>query len=117
MEQSDALLRLLRYVREDFSDILVYTGWTLEEVRDGRAGEAGIECLRLIDVLVDGRYDRERNRPDCVLRGSENQKICFLNPALEEEYRSYMARGRILESFTHGDTVIVTGIPDRRMEA
>ena len=116
MEQSGALLRLLRCVREDFTDILVYTGWTLEELRAGAAGAAGLACLELIDVLADGRYEREKNRPDCVLRGSENQRLHFLNPALEPSYRDYMARGRILESFTHGDTLIVTGIPDRRME-
>lgn len=113
-EQSGPLLRFLRAVRGTFPDILVYTGWTLSEIRGGAAGEDGIRCLDLIDVLIDGRYTEALNEPDCVLRGSSNQVVHFLNPAPEAAYREYMKRGRILETFTHNHTAIVTGIMDRR---
>ena len=114
--QADALLRLLELVRDGFEDILVYTGYTLEELRRGDRGPAGAECLDRIDVLIDGPYIRERNRPDCVLRGSDNQTIHYLDPEAAGRYGAYLARGRILESFSHDGAVILTGIPDRRDE-
>lgn len=114
--QAPSLLRLLRLVRERFEDILVYTGYTVEQIQRGDCGLAGRDCLELIDVLIDGPYIWERNRPDCVLRGSDNQRIHYLTPNMAERYETYLARGRILESFSHGGTVILTGIPDRRDE-
>ncbi len=114
--QAPSLLRLLTVVRNKFEDILVYTGYTLEEIQGEYCGSAGRDCLELIDVLIDGPYLQERNRPDCVLRGSDNQRIHYLAPDMAERYETYLARGRILESFSHGGTVILAGIPDRRDE-
>ena len=113
-EQADALHKFLRSVRNKFNDILVYTGYELSEIKAGRSGFAGIECLSLIDVLIDGKYVDSLNEPYCVLRGSKNQTIHFFNKALEKKYSEYMNHGRIIESFSHNDTIIVTGIPNRR---
>ena len=112
--QPEALLRLLEHVRAGFADILVYTGFTLEEIRNGNCGKAGIECLGLIDVLIDGPYIDEQNTHGCVLRGSENQTIRYLNPKLAEDYETYLQKGRILETFSHNGSVVITGIQDRR---
>ena len=113
-EQSGALFRLLSLVRGRFRDILVYTGFTVGEIRAGAAGADGVRCLGLIDVLIDGRYVEELNTPGCALRGSENQNIIFLAPALEPVYREYMKGGRTLETFVHGGEAVITGIPDRK---
>ncbi len=117
MAQPEALLCLLRALRAHFDDILLYTGFTLEELRALAAGAAGRACLDYIDVLIDGPYIDERNTPDCVLRGSSNQEIHFLTPALKPRYEDYMRQGRVLESFAHGDTTIITGIFNRGGQA
>ncbi len=112
-EQPESLLLLLSLVREHFKDILVYTGYTLEEIKKGKALEAGIRCLEYIDVLIDGRYVKAKNRPDCILRGSTNQKIHFLNDENKKRsslYEEYMKKGRIIESFVHNDCTVLTGI-------
>lgn len=114
LEQPQALLKLLKLLRHRFPDILVYTGYTMEQIRAGAAGDAGKECLQYIDVLIDGPYIDERNHPDCVLRGSDNQNIWFLNPTVRERYGEYMKAGRKLESFCHDGTVCITGIFNRR---
>lgn len=111
-----SLLRLLTLLDGVFEDILVYTGYTLEELRDGACGPEGQSCLERIGVLIDGPYLRERNRPECVLRGSDNQRIHYLDPLLRERYEAYLLQGRTLESFSHGGNVILTGIPNRRDE-
>lgn len=109
-EQADELLTLLEGVRGYFDDILVYTGYTLEEIKSGVAGESGIKCLAYIDVLIDSPYIKSLNTPDCVLRGSKNQTIHFLCKDKAERYDEYMQKGRILESFSHNNETIITGI-------
>lgn len=109
--QPEALLALLQAVRAHFSDILVYTGYTLEQLRQDEVCAA---CLGFVDVLIDGPYIHERNFPDCVLRGSDNQCIHYLNPEARAAYAGYLKQGRVLESFSHNGSVIITGIANRR---
>ena len=79
--------------------------------------ETATQMMRLnglIDVLIDGPYIHERNFPDCVLRGSDNQCIHYLNPEARAAYAGYLKQGRVLESFSHNGSVIITGIANRR---
>jgi anaerobic ribonucleoside-triphosphate reductase activating protein len=110
MEQPDSLLMLLEKARSRFEDVLVYTGFSIEDILKGCAGGAGIKCLDYIDVLIDGRYVKELNTSDCVLRGSSNQKITYLNEKMKPIYEEYMKQGRIVETFAHNQKTIITGI-------
>lgn len=110
LEQSQALLKLLTLLRNEFDDILVYTGFELQDIQDGLVGIERKKCLDYLDVLIDGKYIDELNYKDCVLRGSSNQNIHFINKGLAPIYAEYMKQGRILESFVHNQNTIVTGI-------
>ena len=109
-EQAPALLSFLRLIRKSFSDILIYTGFTIDEILSGETEQAGAEALQFIDVLIDGRYIAERNNPNCVMRGSDNQIIHYLTPSHRAIYEEYMKQGRVLETFQHNGSVIITGI-------
>lgn len=110
LEQSQALLKLLILLRNEFDDILVYTGFELHDIQDGLVGIDAKKCLDYLDVLIDGKYIDELNYKDCVLRGSSNQNIHFITKGLAPIYAEYMKQGRILESFVHNQNTIVTGI-------
>ena len=110
LEQPHALLKLLALLRNEFDDILVYTGFELKDIQDGLIGIEAKKCLDYLDVLIDGKYIDELNYKDCVLRGSSNQNIHFINNELAPIYAEYMKQGRILESFVHNRNTIVTGI-------
>lgn len=110
LEQSQALLKLLTLLRNEFDDILVYTGFELQDIQDGLVGIEAKKCLNYLDVLIDGKYIDELNYKDCVLRGSSNQNIHFINKGLAPIYAEYMKQGRILESFVHNQNTIVTGV-------
>ncbi len=109
-EQPEELLVFLGTVRKYFKDILVYTGFELNEIKNGEMPPQAVECLKYIDVLIDGRYVKSLNTSDCVLRGSANQIIHFLNSDLKSRYLKYMEKGRMIESFAHGSDTIITGI-------
>ena len=75
-----ALLPLLRRVKElyPYKEVWCYSGYTLdgELWKDSRARcEVTDEMLSYIDVLVDGRFDREKKDLSLRFRGSSNQRI------------------------------------------
>lgn len=109
-EQPQSLLKLLKLLRREFDDILIYTGFELSEIQTGLLGKDAMTCLDYLDVLIDGKYIDELNFSNCVLRGSSNQKIHFIRKDLAPVYSDYMKQGRILESFVHNQDTIVTGI-------
>lgn len=109
-EQPVSLLKLLKLLRNEFDDILIYTGYELSIIQSGLVGAEAKMCLEYIDVLIDGPYVDELNFKDCVLKGSSNQKIHLINKELGPRYAEYMKQGRILESFVHNQNTIITGI-------
>jgi anaerobic ribonucleoside-triphosphate reductase activating protein len=85
-EQAAAVARVARAARALGLTVMVYTGWTLDELRAREHGDAGIaDLLAHVDLLVDGRYDRDVPEPPPPLGrrwiGSSNQTMHFLTEA------------------------------------
>lgn len=80
-EQPAPLAQLCEEVRAHGLSVMVFTGYTLEELRALAPGRPGVnELLAQVDLLVDGRY--EQAQPDTSRRwvGSRNQRLHFLTP-------------------------------------
>lgn len=105
MEQPE-LAGLLPELREISGDILLYTGYTLEQLRE-MPGASGV--LENVSVLIDGEYIAERNT-GCPLRGSDNQRVIFLDESLRAVYEEYMRQGNMIQNFTVGNSVVSVGI-------
>lgn len=71
LEQAEGVAALLRGARALGLSTLVFSGFTLDEIR---ARPGGPDVLAALDVLVDGRYEA-RARLAEGLRGSSNQRI------------------------------------------
>ena len=100
--QPEALAELISLLRGISEDILVYTGYRREELSD--------EALRGIAVLIDGEYIEERNT-DCLLRGSDNQRILILEEKWKDRYERYLSSAcNQIQNFMTGDGVISVGI-------
>jgi anaerobic ribonucleoside-triphosphate reductase activating protein len=101
-----AAAAVARAARELGLSVMVFSGYTLEELRS--RPEAG-ELIALTDILVDGPYDRER--PDTVRRwiGSTNQRIHFLTErySFDQEWK----RKNTLEIRVLGREITVNGFP------
>ena len=85
-QQAEGLLKLLQRVRSETAlSILVFSGYTMPQIRDLRPGE---EILDTIDVLIAGPYI-DQLRLTGNLRSSSNQKTHLLtaryNPSHMEE--------------------------------
>lgn len=101
--QEESLIELLSALAKWTNDILVYTGYYLEQVEQSAA-------LKDIAVLIDGPYIMERNR-GLTLRGSDNQTIHILKKQYESLYNDYLKTpfSRI-QNFMEGNSVISVGI-------
>lgn len=64
-------------------NVWCYTGYTLEELKN-RQDPVTQECLKQIDVLVDGEFVESKKKPDLKFKGSENQRIIDLNKTMQE---------------------------------
>lgn len=78
-EQPEGLLALVRALRGEPAteglSIIVFSGFTIDEIRTRPLGGETLECL---DVLIDGRYVASE-RHARALRGSRNQCIHLLS--------------------------------------
>ncbi|PXV65933.1 anaerobic ribonucleoside-triphosphate reductase activating protein [Dysgonomonas alginatilytica] len=72
-----SLVTLLKILKEQTKlNIWCYTGYTYEEILAKKELHA---CLTYIDVLVDGRFMKEKYSPSLAFRGSINQRIIKSN--------------------------------------
>ncbi|AND83361.1 anaerobic ribonucleoside-triphosphate reductase activating protein [Clostridium tyrobutyricum] len=55
-------------------NIWCYTGYKIEYILDNKV-EYGLELLKNIDVLVDGKFDEDKKVASLKFRGSSNQRI------------------------------------------
>ena len=86
-ENQAVLLPFLQRVRERYPEknIWAFTGYTLETLlTDGMHPRTAHTdpLLRLIDVLVDGRFEKEKKNLMLRFRGSENQRLLDLRASL-----------------------------------
>lgn len=100
--QAKELQLLVALLKSISDDILVYTGYSLEELDKKQ--------LEGICVLIDGEYLEDRNT-NCALRGSDNQKIHILDHAYEKKYCDYLSHAKNqIQNFMTSDGVISVGI-------
>ena len=106
--QPEALHQIVTSALLWTKDILVYSGFTLSELREMKHPDVDA-VLSKIAVLVDGVYIPEQNGT-CPLRGSDNQQIHIFRSELRNVYEKYLLRERQIQNFMQGNSVISVGL-------
>ena len=113
--QVDALYTLLRLIRENTDlGVIIYTGYTFEELREMHDPKADAILDGLCDLLIDGGYVDALN-DGVSLRGSSNQRVICLTDRYADcigQYQQTVRRVEIRQTPT-GSQII--GIPERNM--
>ncbi len=73
---AEELLNILKQFKEEGINIWCYTGYIYEDLLNMNPQK---ECLKYIDVLVDGPFIQDFKDPDLIFKGSKNQRILYLN--------------------------------------
>lgn len=109
MDQPEGLSQLITQLSAYSKDILIYTGYRIDELKK-REDPATNIILSRTAVLIDGEY-REEENIDVLLRGSSNQRIHILIPEMVEGYEKYLASAHNqIQNFTTLNGVVSVGI-------
>ena len=82
--QPEGFLTLAKEVKKRGLNIMMYSGYTYEELKDmGEESSALKELVDYVDILVDGRYDQSQRDLTLRFRGSRNQRVIDLNRTRE----------------------------------
>lgn len=103
-EQALALGALADAVHAAGGDVVVFSGYRLEELRAGTVTHAE-RLLNAVDLLIDDRYraDLPTRAP---LRGSENQRLHFLTDRIQPEEVTDLPH---VELVSAGGTAVLSG--------
>ena len=107
LEQEDELLELLMLLSSMRlrKGIILFSGFTRAEISSSPIREA---CLKYIDVLIDGRYEKNL-KVDFSLRGSSNQEFYFFSNKISSDELCFDQEIEI--SSLEGD-IMMTGFPN-----
>lgn len=105
-EQEEELLDLLILISNLSlsKGVIVFSGFTYDEIRENKIRE---KCCDYIDVLIDGRYEKENRVSDCF-KGSSNQNIIYFSSKVKEEE---LIMDQEVEVSIMDDIISVTGFP------
>jgi anaerobic ribonucleoside-triphosphate reductase activating protein len=98
------LLMLLSSIRLS-KGVILFTGFTRAEISSNIIRE---KCLQYIDVLIDGRYEKNL-KVDFSLRGSSNQEFYFFSDKISRDELVFDQEIEI--SLLEGD-IMMTGFPN-----
>jgi anaerobic ribonucleoside-triphosphate reductase activating protein len=115
LEQAEELCLLLELVHPMIHDILVYTGYTLDEAKEILPGTYS-RIAQNIGALIDGRYVDELNDSKTPLMGSTNQALHFFDESLKVKYERYTAGGRQIQNVYFDEKLLSVGIHNREAQ-
>lgn len=101
--QSKGLSCIAKYCKENNLSVILFSGYTLEEIRIKEKDFEGLsELLKYTDVLIDGEYIDELYDESRGFIGSSNQKIYFFTDIYNEndfnKYRNYNSIDILIDS-------------------
>lgn len=105
----EALNALVQSLVSVCDDILIFTGYTIEELRT-RDNEAVNSILHTCAALIDGPYVKQLN-DNKGLRGSTNQRCWIFKH--HDRYEGIENMDRTLQNIIYGNKILTIGIPQR----
>ena len=73
--QAEVCAWLARNARQNGLNVIVYSGYTYEEILENAPWQPGWQALlEQADILIDGRYEKSRRSLNLRFRGSANQR-------------------------------------------
>lgn len=114
--QADALAEMGKLIRQKKDlGIIVYSGMYLAEIKRLAERKNSVkEFLSQIDLLIDGRYEKELDDGRRAV-GSSNQTVHHLTARYEKEASDYYKKeGRQTEIILAGKKMQLIGVPDKK---
>ena len=89
---------------------MLYTGYELDEIfSDARLSEA----VKLVDMLISGRYIESQRNTNLLWRGSENQQITYISDCYKSINITECSQVEI--QIDNNGAVTILGYPDNEL--
>ena len=110
-DQEEALFELLQFLRSDQKSILVYSGYSFQQLKTKKEIRNG-----WIDVLISEPYDHKQLQTKALM-GSNNQQMHLLTDLGKRDFKSYLKKlpEKKLDVQFEKNAVWMTGIPSNGM--
>lgn len=110
-DQEEALFELLQFLRSYQKSILVYSGYSFQQLKTKKEIHNG-----WIDVLISEPYDYKQPQTKALM-GSNNQQMHLLTSLGRSDFESYLEKSpeKKLDVQFEKNTVWMTGIPSNGM--
>lgn len=82
--QAKGFAKLAKELKVRGYNIWCYTGYTIEDILNSK-NESFLDLLKNIDVLVDGKFDKDLQVNPPKYAGSSNQRIIKVNDYIENK--------------------------------
>ena len=79
--QATALIHLVQKVKKRHLHVMIYSGYTFEEILE--LGDEEKKLLSLCDTLVDGKFILSLKSMELLYKGSSNQRIIDIQASLK----------------------------------
>lgn len=110
--QADELNKLIDKLLQISDDIIIYTGFTYQELLDSKNKDIK-DILNKISILIDGKYIKELN-DNSFMVGSSNQQKIILNKKYQQEYEKYFNENtNQIQNFVLDDGIVSVGIHNK----
>lgn len=85
ISQAAQLVEVARLTKEKGKDVVLYSGYTFENLMKIQKDDKGIkELLKYVDILVDGPFVEAKKDLTLTFRGSSNQRIIDMQQSLDK---------------------------------
>lgn len=76
----DGVTKLVKSVKNTYPNkkIMLWTGMKWDEIKD-------YDCVKFLDIVIDGKYEHDKKNKTCRLIGSDNQRIIMVKESLDAE--------------------------------
>ncbi len=82
--QAEALFPIAKQVTMMGKDIVLYSGYTFEElIKQASSRPSLMDLLKYTSLLVDGRYEEDQRSLSLLFRGSKNQRLIDVPASLQ----------------------------------
>ena len=113
--QIDALYSLIKNIKKNSKlSVVVYTGYTVAELRALENYKINQLLETMIDILIDGEYVDALN-DGVALRGSSNQTVHFLTARYKDFEELYNTKQRNAEIYVSSGELFFVGVPEKSM--
>ncbi|MBA5851433.1 anaerobic ribonucleoside-triphosphate reductase activating protein [Clostridium sp. cel8] len=83
--QAEAFAYMAEEIKKLKLNIWCYTGYKIEDILNNSLGDSAMHLLKNLDVLVDGKFDKNKMDDKIKFRGSSNQRIIDVQQTLKNK--------------------------------